>query len=295
MITPKYESSVVFFPSTTSSISKSLLSNRGPGENDILQFGEDEETERLLQVLNSQELMNRVIQKFDLFNHYNIDSSSKYPFTQLNNTFKSNFSFKRNKFLAIEITVMDEDPQLAADMANYAAKTLDNLMNEIYQERAKKAFEIVKEEYIELKKEVAKLEDTLYANRKGKSYNLQKQAEAYSLAYAEALMHNNIQGANILEKKLTEITQQTGTTIDPFLIFEKEKLSDLKSKYSEVKVEAFKSLPYIFIVDNAEKSEKRAYPTRWLIVLISTISLFLLTLVILLILDNIILIKKNNK
>ena len=83
-IKPKYESKVVFFPGSTSSISKAVLNESAGIKNDVLQFGEEEEAEHLLQILNSDNIRNTIIQKYDLMNHYEIETDGAYPITKLN-------------------------------------------------------------------------------------------------------------------------------------------------------------------------------------------------------------------
>ena len=45
---------------------------------DILEFGKEEEAEQMLQVLYSDEIRDKVISKFNLMEHYDIDPDSKY-------------------------------------------------------------------------------------------------------------------------------------------------------------------------------------------------------------------------
>ena len=52
-ITPKYKSTSVIYPTTTNSISQALLVEHNPYRKDVLEFGEELEAERLLQILNS--------------------------------------------------------------------------------------------------------------------------------------------------------------------------------------------------------------------------------------------------
>ncbi|MFW6224728.1 MAG: hypothetical protein ACOC4B_00500, partial [Bacteroidota bacterium] len=203
--------------------------------------------------------------------------------------FKDNFTFKRTKYMAIEINVMDEDPVMAAKMANYTAEVLDSIMNFMHQKRAEKAFNIVKNEYFSLKNDIHQMEDTLTMLRKYGVYEYEKQAEVYSAAYADAIANNNNKAAGILERKLNKLGKYGGDffAITQFLEFEKEKLSDLKARYKEAKVEAKRYISYVFIVDQADVAEKKSYPIRWLIVVITVISSVIGALVFMLIFNRI--------
>ena len=73
IITPKIKSTAVIYPATTNSISQALLVEHNPYRKDVLEFGEELEAERLLQILNSDEMQSRIIEEFNLFEHYEIE------------------------------------------------------------------------------------------------------------------------------------------------------------------------------------------------------------------------------
>ena len=58
-IKPKFESSVIFFPGSATSISKALFTEGRGVKNDIMKFGEEEEAEQLIQILNSDLIKSR--------------------------------------------------------------------------------------------------------------------------------------------------------------------------------------------------------------------------------------------
>jgi hypothetical protein len=146
-IAEKYKSTIILFPSSSSSISNDLL-GRNLAKKDILKFGEEEEVEQLMQVLQSDDIRDRIIQKYNLLEHYDIDTASKYPMTQLYKEFASNVDISRTEFMSVKIEVLDIDAQFAADMANDMAALVDTVMNKMQKNRARKAFTIVEKEYL---------------------------------------------------------------------------------------------------------------------------------------------------
>ena len=72
-ITPLYKSTVVIYPTSSNSTSKVLISTTYQSEKDIMNFGEDEQTEQMLQVLNSNRVRDKVISRFNLMEHYKIN------------------------------------------------------------------------------------------------------------------------------------------------------------------------------------------------------------------------------
>ena len=59
-ITPLYKSTTVIYPTSSNSISKVLISTTYQSEKDIMNIGEDEQTEQMLQVLNSNRVRDKV-------------------------------------------------------------------------------------------------------------------------------------------------------------------------------------------------------------------------------------------
>jgi len=68
--------------------------------------------------------------------------------------------------------------------------------------------------------------------------------------------------------------------------YERERLIMLRSKYEETKVDATQNIPHKFVVNQAYPAEKKEYPIRWLIVVISTISTFLFTAIAIIAVEN---------
>jgi uncharacterized protein involved in exopolysaccharide biosynthesis len=288
LITPKFKSTVILFPTSTNAISKALLADNYGGKLDILEFGEEAQTEQLLQILSSNEIRSRVIKKFNLMQHYEIENDSKYKMTRMFDEYNSNISYRRTEYMAVEITVLDKDPQIAADIANYISDQLDSVKNKMQKERAVKAFSIVETEYKKLQNDINMLEDSLTVLRKMGVNDYETQAEAYNTQLAIALSKNNQQAVRAIEERLQLLGDYGSAyvSIRDELELEKKQLSAIKGKYEEAKVDATEDLPSKFVVDKAYKAERKSYPVRWLIVVLSTISTFLLCVMALIIIEN---------
>ena len=157
LIEEKYESSVILFPAATTNISKTLIAERGFDDKSLLEFGEEEQAEQMLQILNSDEIRNRIIQKYDLLTHYEIDQVQKYKMTKLYNEYESNITFKRTPFMSVEINVLDRNPEVAASIANDISSLLDTAINKMQQKVALQALKIVEEEYNDFQNELNKM------------------------------------------------------------------------------------------------------------------------------------------
>ena len=118
VIQPKFKSSVVIYPTTTNSISEALLVEHNPYRKDVLEFGEEQEAELLLQVLNSDEMRDSIIRRFDLYKHFNVNQDEEFHKTTVNTIYANLINIKKTKFNSIEIIVLDRDPVMASNIAN---------------------------------------------------------------------------------------------------------------------------------------------------------------------------------
>lgn len=287
-IPPKFESTVIMFPTSTASVSKSLLSQNPQGKQDLLQFGEEEQAEQLLQILNSDEIRNRVVVKYGLMEHYDIDPSAKYSQTQLFKEFESNIKYKRTEFQSVRVDVLDTDPVMAANIANDIAALVDSVKNRMQQERAHMAMRIAETEYFGMRDYVQELEDSLNSLRAMGINDYESMSERFTEYYAKAILEGNQRAMTKLEEQLATLSKYGGAyvSIRDILEHEKKQLSHLRVKYKEAKVDAEQTLPHKFIVNNAVPAEKKSYPVRWLIVLVSTISAFLFALLTIIAVEN---------
>lgn len=289
-IKPKYKSTVILFPVAGISISKALLSENPGSKKDISQFGEEEEAEQMLQILNADEIKQKIIEKYNLMEHYRIDIDSKYPWTNLYDELQDNIKFKKTEFMSIEIKVLDTDPDTAALIANDIANYLDSVKNRMQKELAIKAFEIVKKNYKDLKEYIKSIEDSLKVLGSLGVYDYKTQSEVLNREYAQAIARNDKTTVNVLENKLATLAEYGGTQMALAFNLEyttEQQLSQIKLKYEEAKADAMEYLPHKFIVNHAFPAEKKSYPVRWLIVVISTFSSVLLCALVIIGIENV--------
>lgn len=287
-ITPLYKSTAIIYPTSSNSISKVLISTTYQSEKDIMNFGEDEQTEQMLQVLNSNRVRDKVIERFDLMNHYDIKADSEYPYTKLNKLYDSRIKFRRTEYNAVKITVLDADAALAAQMANDITEIFDSTMNQMQKEVATQAFRLVEDEYNTLCAEMAQLEDSLNTLRKLGVFDYESQVEMLSQQLAIELGKGNTQGVSNIQKQLDIIAEYGGASyaINERLDNDRLQLSLVKSKYEEAKVDATEYIPHKFVVTSAFQAERKTYPVRWIIVTVTLLSTFLLLILCIVVFDR---------
>lgn len=317
-ITPKYKSTVIFFPTASTSISRAILDHNVSDKQDLLAFGEEEQAEQMLQILNSDEIRDIIIKKYDLMKHYHIDPNSEFPQTQLVGEFEDNISFRQTEYLSIRIDVLDTDPKVAAGIANDIASLVDSMKTKIQRERATEALRIVETEYNTKLAQIKTMEDSLtwlrsmgimdYKNQSiiwTEEYAKSSSAftnETASLSVLEQYRENRdtsiintkarIKGAEarmkMMQQKLDALAKFGGANValTEQMDIEREDLNELKLQYDKLRVDVQQNLPHKFVVNKAVEAEKKSYPIRWLIVAVSVFCAFIIALITILIIER---------
>ena len=295
LIHERYKSSVIMFPVQSNAIAKTLLTDDVSGKQDILQFGEEAQAEQLLQILYSDEIRSRIVDKYKLMQHYRIDPNNKYKNTLLYEKYSENISFKRTEFLSVKIEVLDEDPFIASEIANDIGNLLDSTKTRMQRDRANQAFDIVANEYNRKKAAIALLTDSIKALNLLGIYDYESQSEVTSQQYAIALSKGDERAIKRLADQLKIIGEYGSAymSVRENLYIQREQLNLLKKKFEEAKIDAEAVLTYKFIVNKAFPAERKSYPVRWLIVATSTIVSIVFGILVLILLDNIKRIRKQ--
>ncbi|MGM0474822.1 MAG: hypothetical protein ACQERV_11800, partial [Bacteroidota bacterium] len=207
-----------------------------------------------------------------LMEHYEIDSDSKYPMTELYDQYKSNINFRLTEFMSVEISVMDKDPELSAAIANDIADLVDTVYNDMKKERAREALRLVEREFRGAERNLEQLQDSLNQL----SHNLSRRV---------SLEDENDPTNNLIRA----VTENGALYISMLNLVRNESqiVAGLSLRYKEARLEAEQDLPYKFVVERAFPPEKKAYPNKSLIVIVSTFGALLFALIVLIVIDSI--------
>lgn len=271
MLDEYYESTVVMFATSQHSLGEQFFEETK--KNDLLAYGETEDAERLLQILNSHRIRNRIIEKYDLYTHYNIDPSEPGAKTDMALTYGSNVSANLTRFGSIRVQVLDTDPELARDMANDMAFLVDSVANSMRNERANEAYKLALGALAQTSEQIAQAEDSLASLHALGIYDFETQVEGLTAQYGMAVASGRSAAANTLKKDLERLgTLANGyNNLSAYLEAAYEQQSLLKKRVELMRVDAETQLSSSFIVDYASAADKKAKPIRWLIVVMTSV------------------------
>jgi len=158
LVKPLYESTVVLYPSSNITEAGTLL---GEASSKTTLFGDDDATEKLLQVISSEQVRDYLKMKYNLADHYNIKPSEKYPQTLIAEKMDRYIHSSRTSFGSVEIRVRDRDRELACAMANDMASQGDTIFNKLQRNAAAVMLDEISRSYEMQDRLVRQYEDSL--------------------------------------------------------------------------------------------------------------------------------------
>lgn len=285
LLSPQYKSTAIVFPARTFSVSKLLIEQNQGAQEDYMDIGDEDDAEKLLQILNSSEIRKHIADKYDLWTNWDIEKNTIHSNHYLKLKWEDMVTFKRTNFVSIKVEVYDYVAERAAKIANDIIAEADSVKFRMTRDVAKQALDITRDEYNTTIERINELEDSLQVIKELGVIDNKAEITAYSKSMAKAIENGNESGQKKLQIKL-DILKKYGTAFDfVYNNLKKYRLKYpiIKNKYDEALVNYNKPLPSKFIVDRAVADEKKAKPYKWLIVIVSSTSSFLLAFLFLLI------------
>ncbi len=282
LLTPLYLSTAVVFPTASSNVSFSEQRNVKAGSMD---FGEEDQAEQLVQILSSSRIKDKIVAKYDLLKHYEIDPNDENKNFKLNEEYNDHFSFTRTKFGSIQIDVLDKDPELAAKMANDIVDLIDTVKNEMIRERTRPAFEI----NIRKMKQLEKDKDSVI-NRLDSLAKLGVVSTDVRSNLFQALVDSKSPEEKRDIKAQIEANMKFGSLFDALEHKRNEMIINIetfKVAYEQAESDANAQFNHKFVVEKAVVADKKEKPKRMIIVLVATLGGFVLGVFFLLIRDKI--------
>lgn len=278
LMTPLFRSTAIVFPAATSTVSFSEQRNAKASSMD---FGEEEQAEQLIQILQSARIRNRIVQKFDLMEHYEIASDDANKNYKLGKEYNNHITFTRTRYGSIEISVLDRDKELAANIANKIVQLIDTVKNEMVQERTIPAFQISQRKKDLLEQDISTILIELDSLSKLGVVSIEGRANLFQ-AYNES--KNAIDRAFFKDK--IDVNQKYGARFDGLEELRDEKLTKVakfEDAYDQAESDANTLFNHKFVVEPAVIADKKDKPKRMIIVLIAMIGGFVFSIFALLI------------
>lgn len=258
-ITPMYKSEAVLYP------------------DNIWEFSDETNTEQMLQVIQSQDIVDSVISDFNLDEHYKIDKDYKYYKTALINEYRSNVSISRTPYDAITIKVLDRDPEIACGMVNDIIRLYDLKVRSLQKTKHLENIHQLKLQLSNHDKYLDSLKNRL--NEIAVNYGVISVPEQ-TKEITRAMASGNSSRVSELKKNLEAYGPEV-IDINDKLLAESEVYSEVREEYEQYIRKYQANLTHSNIISSPYPSDKKSYPVRWIIVVLCALSACILsTLVI---------------
>ncbi len=272
-IKPRYKSFAIVYPSN------------------LIPYTKESETEQMMQLLESNDIKDEMIRKFSLAKHYGMDSTSSSFYTTLLKEYDENVSIKKTEFESVKVEVYDTDPGRACDMVNEVLHLLNLKQRSLQRSKSAEVVKILKMQMDNAKTEMDSMEIVMKELRvKYGILDYDAQAKEVSKRYLKMISTGggNPAGMKEIDGVIKNLEEKGGdyVSVKEHLWRARGRWNDLKVEYQTAVRDIVKELTYSNPITKPFPADKKSYPVRWLIVLVSTASSFFFILLALAIIDN---------
>lgn len=247
-----YYSWATIYPTNQYLNDRSMIFNSENSGGQIDYFGSKADVNRLLSLANSAPVQDYIIDSFKLVEHYDIDRNSKYWKTKVSKKFAKNFKALKTERDALELSVYDTDPKLAANIINTMTEKLDELNKLTVNESKKRIYDLLMGQITQQQAKLTLMGDSLAGL--AKQYNIKASTGADGTVVVNGSDFRAVETYKMLlgeqENALKELNNRMN-------IKEQMEVS-MKGNASS-----------LFVVEKAFPADRREKPVRSLIVIVT--------------------------
>jgi LPS O-antigen subunit length determinant protein (WzzB/FepE family) len=244
-------------------------------------YSKETPTEQMVQLLNSEDVRDSIINKFHLYKHYKVDSTGAYPRYEIAKQMEDNISISKNEFEAIQITVMDQDPQMAKDICEGIIHFTDQKAKSLVHQRADEVVSILLKQ---MNREKAVLDSmdaqiTIIRQEYGIT-DFENQVEGFSREYYRSLSSGGSSSKMETAKKNLEEKGAEYMTLKENLWRVRGTYNDIRERYVAAYNDSQKELNFHNVISPPLKPERKDWPKRSLIMALFSLSCLFIAVVV---------------
>jgi hypothetical protein len=224
-------------------------------------------------------------------NHYGIDSTDENKNYKMMKEYEGHISFIRTRYGSIQIDVLDEKPELAAEIANKIVDLIDTVKNSMISERTMPAFEVNKRKRDLLDQDLKTILVQLDSLGEKGVISMEGRTNLFT-----ALVESKSEKDREFLKKQIDVNLLYGPRFDGLEEMRDEKIEKLEKfldSYEQAESDAYANYTHKFIVERAVVADKKDKPKRMIIVILAAIGTFIFMVFLLLINEKIKELKKQ--
>lgn len=242
-----YKSHSIIYPINQGITDRSALFAEKGSEQRVDYYGTKNDVNRILQLAESSQITDFLINYYHLAEHYKIDTTSKYWRYKTKKKFNKNYQVIKTEQEAVEISMLDTDPALAAEMVNMVVEKIDEHNKAPV---VKNKLRIASTFQKSLEEKTAVLDSTTKAlNALGEQYSIK--------VFTDADGKSVVNGPSATGVSLYKVALNNQQTL-------LEEVADLQRIYEQFALSASENVPSVYVVEEAYASDHKEKPIRWL-------------------------------
>ena len=269
-ITPMYKSEAVLYPSNVSAYSDETF------------------TEQMLQIMQSNEIMDSVVEKFNLMDHYKIDKGYKYWKTALIGEYRDNVSISRTPYDAVLVKVMDKDPEIACAMVNEIIRLYNYKVGTMHKIKRLEAVNMYKKQLEEKQQFIDSLKAKmveLSTNYGVLDYSSQSREVTRGYLRTNDGSKVNTDGVDELKSNIEQYGPEI-IALSTLITAENNHYASIKLDYEQELRFYNAEMTFSNVVSEPFVADKKCYPVRWVVVALCAIGALMLSLLTIYVFEN---------
>lgn len=240
----------------------------------LKKYSEESPTEQMIQMLESDAIRQKLCTQYRLDTIFDIEQDDPHYLDLMYREYADNVHFKKTKFESVEIEVLSTNPKVAYDMVISIIDLYNDEVKRLQDEKLFEAVNTVKEMMDQKKVEMDLLEGKLnILRREFGILDYSSQVKNLSKEYYKLLARSNVDPNKIkkvkeeldnLKLKGVEYENLSGR-----LWSVRDSYNSFKLRYEEHVKELNRKKEYAMKIVNPYTADKKTYPVRWLVVLVS--------------------------
>lgn len=179
-----YEAKTTFLAVSPDQAKPEVLYGKGQLKTEY--YGNENDIDRLLTVAESNELIDFLIDSFQLYEHYDINPEVSKADFKVRQRLLNLYEVTKTKRDAIELSIEDTDRELSAQMVNAARQKIDDITRQLLLLGQQKVISSYQDNITNKEQQLQSLSDSLSALRERYGiYNLMGQTEALTTQLSE--------------------------------------------------------------------------------------------------------------
>lgn len=263
-ITPLFKSFAVIYPSN------------------ITAYADESLSEQMIQILQSKDIRDSVVAKFDLPRHYGLDPNYEFYTSTLLMEYSKNVKISKTPYDAVTIEVWDKEAKVACDMVNEIMNQYNFKLRGLHKEKFREVVNNLQAFTDYKRKELDSIQQR--TQELGVKYGLldyPNQTREVMRAYLSG-GGSGSRGSEVnrLKKNLEEKGGER-EMISQLMVSLASNYGTFRLDYDRAVLNMNRNYTYVNVLNKPFVADKKGYPVRWVIVVVSALaSLFVAVIVI---------------